>query len=73
MRLTREMIGRLDRDQGSRVRDQKRNKLGARWRAFGAAGGLTEEDRGQGSGVRGQSGNVPSVPRFSRFSHSIRF
>ncbi len=65
------MIGKLGRAQGSEFRDQKRNNLGATWRTFEAAGGLTEKDRGQGSGVRCQRGNVPSVPsvpRFSRFS-----
>lgn len=43
------MIGKLGRDQGSGFRDQKRNNLGARWRPFEAAGGLTEKDRGRGS------------------------
>ena len=59
MRLKGEMIGKLDRDQRSGVRDQKKNELGAGWKAFGTAGGLTRKDRGQGS-----VGNVPSVPRF---------
>jgi hypothetical protein len=57
------MIGKLDMDQRSGVRDQKRNNLGARWRAFEAAEGLTEKDRGQGSGIRGERPVCPQVSK----------
>jgi hypothetical protein len=33
------IIGKLDRDQRSGVRDQKKNDLGAGWTAFGTACG----------------------------------
>jgi hypothetical protein len=46
------MIGKLDRDRRSGVRDQKKNNLGARWAAFETAGRL--DNRGQGSGIRCQ-------------------
>jgi hypothetical protein len=40
------IIGKLGRDQRSGVRDQKRNELGARWAAIGAARGLTTGTEG---------------------------
>jgi hypothetical protein len=52
LRLKRVMIGKLDRDQRSRVRDQKRKDLRRRWRVCLGGGGL---DNGrQGSGIRDQ-------------------
>jgi hypothetical protein len=38
-----EMIGKLDSDQRSGVRDQKKNELGAGWTAFETAGGLDKK------------------------------
>jgi hypothetical protein len=47
------MIGKLRRDQRSGVRDQKKNELGARWTAFGAARGLDKKRMGVGDRVSG--------------------
>jgi hypothetical protein len=62
VRQTGEMIGKLDRDQRSGVRDQKKNDLGARWAAFEMACGL--DKKRQGSRAVGTSRLAPGSPRF---------
>ena len=62
VRQTREMIGKVDRDQRSGVSDQKKNGLGARWKAFETVGGL-DKSRDQGTEGTGEQGTRQSEGR----------